>query len=758
MGGFMSKFWVNVSIAVILLCLPAISSFAVAPPLPGTEMPQEVKEAQIRISKFYGTSGIAKRIQEIKLEKEIAAKNGISYRGDPLTMYVPVLMGNYSDVTHIFTTTDFQDHLFDNNPTGSMTDYFDEVSYGQFNMVGNVIGPYTAEENQSFYATSFGMGTNFPRNSGGFLWSLLEESDPEIDYSIYDNDGPDGIPNSGDDDGVVDGIIVIYPEGGAVLGDNDNIWPHAWSLSSAINAGEPFTTNDPGAGGGFIRVNSYSIQPAEYGDGTTDVISNLGLFCHEFGHILGLPDLYDIDGSSSGLGTYDLMSFGTWGAAHDVSTGNRPTHLCAWSKVQLGWIIPTVVEGTQEVQIPPIETNPVVYKLWDDPYQGERYFLLSNRTAIGFDADIIPEGVLIYHCNGDMKWTNNEFDDFKMVDLEEADGNDDLDNRTNDMDSGDSFPGSTNNISFNDLTYPGATDIYDNPTGVSAEGFAYVAGPGSDVVVTLTQREILGYTIDYHPGFSFLYRAQQEHIGTQYVAVRFTAPSYGFLNMAQISVSYGIPRPYTLRIFDNIVDNEPIGLHSTSAGSLPQFWYHYFLDLPLSSPLPLEPGQNFVIDLAWGGQYEEYLTEDWTRPVSGQTFYSVDGQNYENWTNRDYPMRARVLYCYDGDEDGFADACSDPTRCGEIDNCTGYNNPDQTDTDGDGIGDVCDFTCGDSDGSGIVDILDVVYIINYRYREGPEPYPLAYSDVDGNDSIDILDAVYIINFKYREGPEPACLI
>ncbi len=66
------------------------------------------------------------------------------------------------------------------------------------------------------------------------------------------------------------------------------------------------------------------------------------------------------------------------------------------------------------------------------------------------------------------------------------------------------------------------------------------------------------------------------------------------------------------------------------------------------------------------------------------------------------------------------------------------------------------YICGDATGDGSVNILDVVFIVNYKYKSGPAPYPLNGSDVDSSGSINILDVVYVINFKYKSGPAPNC--
>ncbi len=102
----------------------------------------------------------------------------------------------------------------------------------------------------------------------------------------------------------------------------------------------------------------------------------------------------------------------------------------------------------------------------------------------------------------------------------------------------------------------------------------------------------------------------------------------------------------------------------------------------------------------------------------------------------------------DTDEDTIGDVC---------DNCPEDYNLDQLDTDGDNIGDVCDWICGDVDGVEAINILDIVYIINYKYRSGPEPDPMESADVDGIPPVNILDIVYLINFKYKSGPAPDCL-
>jgi len=106
----------------------------------------------------------------------------------------------------------------------------------------------------------------------------------------------------------------------------------------------------------------------------------------------------------------------------------------------------------------------------------------------------------------------------------------------------------------------------------------------------------------------------------------------------------------------------------------------------------------------------------------------------------------------DSDEDGFTD---------DIDNCPEVPNPDQENADFDTLGDLCDPYCcaiaGDANDDSNVDILDVVYLITYKYKSGVEPNCFYEGDANTDESIDILDIVYLISFKYKGGPQPACL-
>ena len=162
-------------------------------------------------------------------------------RDAQLEFYIPVLLGKYADASATyFNATDFDQLLFGDNPTGSMRDYYNEISYGNFQVDGSAGG---------WYQSSLTM-SQAVENTKQYVSEIAALADPDFNFAQYDNDGPDNVPNSGDDDGYVDGIIVVYSGCGAEWGEsNGNLWPHMSSLGSYA-----YETNDLGANGSNIIV------------------------------------------------------------------------------------------------------------------------------------------------------------------------------------------------------------------------------------------------------------------------------------------------------------------------------------------------------------------------------------------------------------------------------------------------------------------------------------------------------------------------
>ena len=116
------------------------------------------------------------------------------------------------------------------------------------------------------------------------------------------------------------------------------------------------------------------------------------LFGHEFGHMLGLPDLYSIPESPGSLG------LGMWCAMSIQAGGGRPQHYSAWCKEQLGWLKPTVIDPAvkQKLILSPVEgTSDECFKVLIRP-DGSEYLLLENRRKLGFDQSLPGEGLIIW--------------------------------------------------------------------------------------------------------------------------------------------------------------------------------------------------------------------------------------------------------------------------------------------------------------------------------------------------------------------------
>ena len=562
------------------------------------------------IGKTYGNPGWVKKIKQ----------NKDSYsRDSQLEFNIPILLGKYADVTNTyFDSNDFQNLLFGNNSSGSLKDYYSEISYGNFILDGQASGWYQSSLTQS----------QAVENVKQYVAEIAAEADPNIDYGQYDNDGPDNIPNSGDDDGYVDGIAVVYP--GCLNGDN-NIWAHQSSLSSS-----QYVTNDLTPDGQYIIVDTYLVCPELPGSQTciTSEICPMGLYAHEFGHILGLPDLYDrdaSDGDSEGVGEWCLMASGNWLGYY----GDTPAHMSSWCKIEMGWMEPTVIMNSiVDLPIISLATSASAIKIFEDDYHSNRYFLIENRQKIGFDTDLNGSGLLIYHVDenrgyGSNGWSFgsvNDNENTKMIDVESADGFFDLDDNNNRGDDGDPFPGSSNNLTFNNLS---------NPSSNRNDGFQ------TDITIqNITESDSIIYA-DFIPrsnsGYNIIYDENgiaptSISIGTneQWSGVVFTSDRAGYITEVDFGVVYESfwnvdILNWEVNIYDSFNGQNPGNLvENVSGSSSIGGWETVQID-----SVQVGANQEFFVSIKFINDGYVYAFDN-TGDFSGRSYFSSDGVSYSN--------------------------------------------------------------------------------------------------------------------------------
>jgi immune inhibitor A len=374
---------------------------------------------------------------------------------------VLVLLIDFNDNQYSYAPYEFDSLIYGENQH-SLRDYYTEVSHSVFTISkqSDVAGWFRAPENYSFYVGSeYGLSDPYPHNAQGLIVAACMLADPSINFAQFDEDAND----------TVDALFVVHAGPGAEeTGQTDDIWSHQWQLSNT-NTGCPgaYLTNDG------VYVDYYSMEPERFE--TEPGRITVGVFAHEFGHILGLPDLYDYDGSTYGIGIFGLMGAGSWGRETSADLpGSSPSHLCAWSKYQLGFLSPIGIDRIgiakrEGESIPPAATSATAYRLLEDPCgpdwdwlggSGE-YFLVENRYRTGFDASLPGNGLLILHV--DDTETNNDNENHPLVGIMQADGDDNF--LLTDQGSGaDLWKNSA--YGFGDTSKPASFDYNGNPTGV----------------------------------------------------------------------------------------------------------------------------------------------------------------------------------------------------------------------------------------------------------------------------------------------------
>ena len=262
---------------------------------------------------------------------------------------------------------------------GSVRDYFRAQSAGQFDIDFDVVGPYTMENNYSYYGKNDAYGND--KHPGEMIVeACMAAHEDGIDFSQYDWDG----------DGEVDQVFVLYAgKGEADGGSTSTIWPHMYYLKQS-DYGKALKLDG-------VKVNTYACSCELNG---TNSNNGIGTFCHEFSHCMGFADLYDTGyGGWFGMSQYDLMDMGSYNG-----DGWIPTGYSAFEKNECGWITlhdMTFITETENVEgLKPISEHGDAYIIKNKMNDDEAY-IVEYRKKTGWDMELPDEGVMITHLDYD---------------------------------------------------------------------------------------------------------------------------------------------------------------------------------------------------------------------------------------------------------------------------------------------------------------------------------------------------------------------
>lgn len=269
---------------------------------------------------------------------------------------------------------------------GSVRDYFKAQSLGQFDLQFDVLGPVTMPEGYAYYGAHTDGSEDNNEAVAQMVIDACKAVDSQVDFNDYDWDG----------DGEADQVFILYAGHGeaSYSRDPNTIWPHEWDLYSALYPNYQYVKLDG------VIINTYACS-CELGSGIN--IDGIGTICHEFSHCLGLPDMYDTQGSNYGMDLWDLMDYGNYN-----DDGFCPPNYTSYERMYAGWSQPIELTNDQEVTgMEAIGDGGNTYIIYNDGHRDE-YYMLENRQQKDWDEALPNSGLLILHVDYDADaWYNN---------------------------------------------------------------------------------------------------------------------------------------------------------------------------------------------------------------------------------------------------------------------------------------------------------------------------------------------------------------
>lgn len=314
--------------------------------------------------------------------------------------------------------------IFYNSTEGQLNHYFNSVSNNKFHLVPakethSNTATYQSQYDGIITVTLSGNHPN-PGSSGYFHQKLVDAltlADNYIDFSSFDVSS-DSIIHGSD-------LQIMFLVAGYESSTTPN-YHGVWAHNSCLGGQEEvFAPTLDGVtllgcdGNGYTR----------FGERHTDegYDAPIGIIAHELVHALwDLPDLYDSDGSSSGIGAFGLMGMGSWGRESGEKSGETPVHPSAWTKINIGWITPTPPANGQTLSL--FATENPNYNIAKVVIGANEHFLVENRSSLGYDKGLyllnkttFLGGIAIWHIDDNVAdFAPNNDESLKRVDLEEA--------------------------------------------------------------------------------------------------------------------------------------------------------------------------------------------------------------------------------------------------------------------------------------------------------------------------------------------------
>jgi M6 family metalloprotease-like protein len=415
------------------------------------------------------------------------------------SIHLLVILAEFADLDRRIDATRFEELLFGEG--SSMKSYYREVSGGELSLTGYVVDWVTLPETQFHYSQGEGGIGAYPNNGQKMAEDAVEAALARgLDLGGYD----------ADEDDIVDALLIIHSgQGYEWAGDTRPLYANSPEPDpNAINS-HKWVTRRQEFRSGMPRVVDYFTCPelqlvkriAGHSPAWSDSIATIGVYCHEFGHVLGLPDLYDTQTFENRVGVWGIMDYGSWNRLPDEAPGSWPGHFTGWGKLYLGWVDPIEIAPITgeilalDVTLTSASTRGAPLQLlanpdgvdWSStsPGSGE-FFLAEVRTREGYDAALPAEGVLLYHV--DESSVSNRAgehpDGGGLLVLLPEDG--DISTKPN-LATGDPWPGVQ--MTFGPTSSPSSDRFDGSATGVILGGTESFDGSGARLEVVVPNLE-----------------------------------------------------------------------------------------------------------------------------------------------------------------------------------------------------------------------------------------------------------------------------